>query len=205
MNLKPGGESALFVNGKSFGTYRADWLDVPHHYMEDNVLTTCAEGKEHFDILMETYAGHFYPEAPTGGCATGPVLPGSYKDPAKEGERRKLEKCTYGIWNEAAYQLYMDVDTLARLLTTLDEKSLRAAKIAKALEKFTLTVDFEQAKEGRIASYLKAREELRPVMEAKNGSTAPVFYAIGNAHIDLAWLWRKPTARRSGPLPPSFG
>lgn len=189
MNLKPGGESALFVNGKSFGTYRADWLDVPHHYMEDNVLTTCAEGKEHFDILMETYAGHFYPEAPTGGCATGPVLPGSYEDPAKEGERRKLEKCTYGIWNEAAYQLYMDVDTLARLLTTLDEKSLRAAKIAKALEKFTLTVDFEQAKEGRIASYLKAREELRPVMEAKNGSTAPVFYAIGNAHIDLAWLW----------------
>ncbi len=189
MNLKPGGESALFINGKSFGTYRADWLDVPHHYMEDNVLTTCAEGKEHFDILMETYAGHFYPEAPTGGCATGPVLPGSYKDPAKEGERRKLEKCTYGIWNEAAYQLYMDVDTLARLLTTLDEKSLRAAKIAKALEKFTLTVDFEQAKEGRIASYLKAREELRPVMEAKNGSTAPVFYAIGNAHIDLAWLW----------------
>ncbi|MCI8798341.1 glycosyl hydrolase-related protein [Acetatifactor muris] len=189
MNLKPGGESALFVNGKSFGTYRADWLDVPHHYMEDNVLTPCAEGKEHFDILMETYAGHFYPEAPTGGCATGPVLPGSYEDPAKEGERRKLEKCTYGIWNEAAYQLYMDVDTLARLLTTLDEKSLRAAKIAKALEKFTLTVDFEQPKEARIASYLKAREELRPVMEAKNGSTAPVFYAIGNAHIDLAWLW----------------
>jgi len=26
-------------------------------------------------------------------------------------------------------------------------------------------------------------------MEAVNGSTMPVFYAVGNAHLDLAWLW----------------
>lgn len=189
MDLQPEGESTLFVNGKSFGTYRASWVLEPHHYIEDNVLTTCADGGECFEIMMETYAGHYFPDAASGGCATGPVLPGAYMDPATEGARRTLGKSTFGIWNEAAYQLYMDVDTLNRLLGTLDEKSLRAAKIAKALEQFTLTVDFEQPKEGRIASYLKAREELRPVMEAKNGSTAPVFYAIGNAHLDLAWLW----------------
>lgn len=189
MDLKPDGESALFVNGKAFGTYRASWVDEPHHFMEDNVLSFCAEGGEQFDLLMETYAGHYYPEAPSGGCATGPVLPGSYEDTAVEGQRRVLGKCTYGIWNEDAYQLYMDVDTLSRLLTTLDETSLRAAKIAKALEQFTLIVDFEQPREQRIDSYKKAREALRPVMEAKNGSSAPVFYAIGNAHLDLAWLW----------------
>lgn len=189
MDLKPDGESTLFVNGKAFGTYRASWVDEPHHFMEDNVLSFCAEGGEHFDLLMETYAGHFIPEAPSGGCATGPVLPGAYEDTALEGERRVLGKCTYGIWNEDAYQLYMDVDTLSRLLDTLDETSLRAAKIAKALEQFTLIVDFEQSRERRIASYKEAREALRPVMEAKNGSSAPVFYAIGNAHLDLAWLW----------------
>ncbi len=189
MNLNPGGESCLFVNGKEFGTYRASWVDEPHHFMEDNVLSRCAKAGEEFSILMETYAGHYIPEAPTGGCATGPVLPGSYIDPLKEGERRTLGSCTYGIWNEEAYQLFMDVDTLSRLLMTLDESSLRAAKIAKALEQFTLIVDFEQPREERIASYKKAREMLRPVMEAKNGSTAPVFYAVGNAHLDLAWLW----------------
>lgn len=189
MDLKPDGESALFVNGKSFGTYRASWVHEPHHYVEDNVLSFCAEGGEHFDLLMETYAGHYFPDAAGGGCATGPVLPGSYEDPAVEGERRVLGKCTYGIWNEDAYQLYMDVDTLNRLLTTLDETSLRAAKIARALEQFTLIVDFEQPREGRIHSYQEAREALRPVMEAKNGSSAPVFYAVGNAHLDLAWLW----------------
>ena len=83
----------------------------------------------------------------------------------------------------------MDVDTLYRLLDTLEESSLRAAKIAEALERFTLTVDFEQPREARIASYGAAREALRPVLEARNGSTAPVFYAVGNAHLDLAWLW----------------
>ena len=189
MDLKPDGESAVFVNGKAFGTYRAGWVDEPHHFMVDNTLTPCAQGGEHFDVVMESYAGHFIPEAPTGGCATGPVLPGAYMDTAEEGKRKKLGKCTYGIWNEDAYQLYMDVSTLGMLLTTLEETSLRAAKIAKALEQFTLIVDFEQPKEERIALYKKAREALRPVMEAKNGSSAPVFYAVGNAHLDLAWLW----------------
>ena len=189
MDLKPDGESALFVNGKAFGTYRASWVYEPHHFMEDNVLSACGKKGEHFDLLMETYAGHFIPEAPTGGCATGPVLPGAYRDGAEEGKRRVLGKCTYGIWNEEAYQLYMDVSTLSMLLTTLEENSLRAARIAKALQQFTLIADFEQPREERIASYKEAREALRPVMEAKNGSTAPVFYAVGNAHLDLAWLW----------------
>ena len=189
MNLKPDGEATLFVNDKAFGTYRASWVNEPHHYIVDNVLSRCAKGDEQFDIMMEVYAGHYYPEAPTGGCATGPVLPGSYTDPLEEGKRRTLGRCTYGIWNEDAYQLFMDVDTLGRLLEVLDKTSLRAAKIAKALEQFTLIVDFEQERDARIESYKKAREALKPVLEAENGSTMPVFYAVGNAHLDLAWLW----------------
>lgn len=189
MNLKPDGEATLFVNDKAFGTYRASWVNESHHYIVDNVLSRCAKGDEQFDIMMEVYAGHYYPEAPTGGCATGPVLPGSYTDKLEEGKRRTLGRCTYGIWNEDAYQLFMDVDTLGRLLEVLDKTSLRAAKIAKALEQFTLIVDFEQERDARIDSYKKAREALKPVLEAENGSTMPVFYAVGNAHLDLAWLW----------------
>ncbi|MCR5657075.1 MAG: alpha-mannosidase [Butyrivibrio sp.] len=189
MKLSPGGESTLFVNGKSFGTHRAEWVWVPHHYIEDNVLTTCGKAGEKFDVLMETYAGHYVPEAPDGGCATGPVLPGAYEDPAIEGERRTLGTCTFGIWNEDAYQLYMDVDTLNQLLGTLDETSLRAAKLAKGLQKFSLIADFEQDKEKRIESYKAAREALKPYLEAVNGSTMPIYYGVGNSHLDLAWLW----------------
>lgn len=189
MKLVPGGESTLFVNGKSFGTHRAEWVWVPHHYIEDNALTTCGQEGDKFDILMETYAGHYYPEAPSGGCATGPVLPGSYQDPLIDGARRQLGVCTYGIWDEDAYQLYMDVDTLYQLLGTLDQSSLRASKIAAALEEFSLIVDFEQDKEKRRSTYIKARKALKPALEAVNGSTMPTYYAIGNSHLDLAWLW----------------
>ena len=83
----------------------------------------------------------------------------------------------------------MDVETLSSLLKILDEDSLRAARVAEALEQFTLIVDFEQEKEARSRDYRKARAALEPVLSAVNGSTTPVFSAIGNAHLDLAWLW----------------
>ena len=190
MNLNPGGESTIFVNGQAFGTYRADWISDDHHYMVDNYLTRDAKAGDRFEIMMETYAGHYYATA-GGGCYTGPVLPEGtqFIDPLKEGARRTLGKCTYGIWNEDAYQLYMDVDTLFKLLETLDDTSLRASKICDALEEFTLIVDFELDKEKRNASYVEARKALRPAMEAVNGTSTPVFYAIGNAHLDLAWCW----------------
>lgn len=187
LNLNPGGESTIFVNGQEFGTYRADWVREPHHYMVDNTLTRCAKEGEQFEVMLETYAGQFFPQI--DGCATGPILPGSYQDPKKDGERVRLGHCSYGIWNEDAYQLYMDADTLVKLLDVLDEDSLRASKVAEALEAFTLVVDFEQDAPGRVASYRKGREVLKPALEAVNGSTVPQFYVIGNAHLDLAWLW----------------
>ena len=115
MDLCTGGETTVFVDGKSFGTYRAGWVNVPHHFLVDNVLTSCGEPGRAYDLLLEAYAGHYYPESALGGCATGPVLPGSYQDPKVEGERAQLGRMTYGVWNETAYQLYMDLETL-RLL-----------------------------------------------------------------------------------------
>ena len=189
MDLNTGGETTVFVDGKSFGTYRAPWIQHPHHYIVDNCLTPCGRPGQVCDILLEAYAGHYYPEAPSGNCATGPVLPGSYRDPKAEGRRATLGELTYGVWNEDAYQLYIDLETLRQLGEQVDPESLRADRIAGALERATLLIDFEQPPEGRVSGYQAAREALRSALEAVNGSTAPVFYAIGNAHIDLAWLW----------------
>ncbi len=192
MSLVPSGESVLFVNGRSFGTYRADWnlpqYAQPHHWLEDNYLTREAKAGETFDIVMETYAGHYFPTL-SGDCAYGPHMEGLKVNPLKDGERRTLGVCTFGEWNEEAYQLYMDVTTLEGLLSQLDQTTLRAAKIEEGLEQMTLVVDFEQSLEKRKESYRKGREVLRPLMEAENGSTMPVYYAVGNSHLDLAWLW----------------
>lgn len=189
MNLCTGGETTVFVDGQSFGTYRADWVEPAHHYIVDNCLTPCGESGRCYELLLEAYAGHFFPESSLHGCSTGPVLPGAYVDP-KEGKlRTQLGEMTYGIWNEDAYQLYMDLQTLRLLGDQVDSESLCADRIAKALEESTLIVDFEQPLEARIEDYRAAREALKPALCAVNGSTAPKFYAIGNAHLDLAWLW----------------
>lgn len=189
MDLCTGGETTLFVDGKSFGTRRAEWVIVPHHYIVDNCLTSCGEAGRSYELMMEAYAGHFFPTNPLSACATGPVLPGAYQDPAVEGKRRTLGNMTFGIWNEDAYQLYMDLSTLSMLGDNIDQESLRADKIAFALEKASVIIDFEQDLDGRIESYKAAREILAPVLATKNGSTMPRFYAIGHAHLDLAWLW----------------
>ncbi len=189
LDLQTGGESTVFVDGRSFGTRRAEWVHVPHHYIVDNFLTESGEPGRAYDLLIEAYAGHFFPESELGGCATGPVLPGSYTDPKAGGERATLGNMTFGVWNEDAYQLYMDLNTLFLLGDQLDPEGLRADHVAEALERATLLVDFEQDLEGRVAGYRAAREALKPALEAVNGSTAPQFYAVGNAHLDLAWLW----------------
>ena len=189
MDLQTGGESTLFVNGRSFGTRRAEWVQVPHHTIVDNFLTDSGEVGRVYDLLIEAYAGHYFPESSLGGCATGPVLPGSYTDPKAGKARTVLGEMTYGIWNEDAYQLYMDLNTLSMLGDQVDPESLRADRIAYTLEQATLIVDFEQPLEERIECYRAAREALKPALEAVNGSTSPLFYAIGNAHLDLAWLW----------------
>lgn len=194
LSLDMGGEATLFVNGEAFGTRRAEWVSVPHHVLSDNVLTLSGEEGMRFDLLFEVYAGHYYPDV--GGCATGPVLPGTLGDPREEGRRARLGCSTYGIWNEDAYQLWMDVSTLQMLMDELPEDSLRASKIADGLEAYTRIVDFEQPAPQRIASYRRAREELRPLMEAKNGDTVPVMAAVGNAHLDLAWLWPQQETHR---------
>lgn len=196
MNLDVGGEATLFVNGQAFGTRRAEWVNVPHHYMVDNFLTKNGMPGEQYELLFEAYAGHYFPDA--GGCATGPVLPGSYEDPKAEGKRARIGYNSYGIWNEEAYQLWLDVTVLHMLFDELDDAALRKSHIADALEKFTLMVDFEQDAEGRLKDYRAARKMLKPYLQAHNGSTQGKMYAVGNAHLDLCWLWpQKETHRKT--------
>ncbi|MBR4458252.1 MAG: alpha-mannosidase [Clostridia bacterium] len=196
MDLNTGGETTVFVDGRSFGTYRAGWVEIPHHFLVDNCLSRCGEAGRRYDLLLEAYAGHYYPESPLGGCATGPVLPGSYTDPKEGQPRAMLGNLSYGIWNEDAYQLYIDLQTLNLLMDQVDPESLRADRLATALEQATLIIDFEQPAEERIASYRAARDALKPALSAVNGSTMPQFYAIGNAHLDMAWLWPMAETRR---------
>lgn len=189
LEMNPGNEATLFVNGKSFGTKRHLWTIIEHHYIEDNILCEKAAAGTTYQIVCEAYAGHYYPEGVFCDNGVGPVIPGKYNDPLKGQERKVLGTSTFGIWNEYAYQLWINATTLKEVMENLTDGSLRASKIAEGLKAFTIAVDFEQPRDQRIRDYQKGLEILKPLLEAANGTTAPTMYAVGNSHLDVAWLW----------------
>jgi alpha-mannosidase len=189
LDVELGGEATLFVDGGCFGARRADRMIEKHHYLCDQTVAMRGEPGRAYELLVECYAGHdFFTQGP-GYVATGPVPPGRYVKADPQKPRRTVGRSTIGVWNEAAYQLYLDVNALYEIAHNVDADSLRAAEIEEALRDFTVIVDFEQDAAGMRRSFEAARERLRPLLKCVNGSTSPEMYLFGHAHIDVAWLW----------------
>ena len=171
-----GGEQLIYVDGQARGSN-----DKGRDYV---VLRREAKAGETISVLMESYAGHGARLENMGPCP--PERPAIPPVPEKQ---CTVKPSVLALWNEDAYQLYLDVEILCDLLPQLDGKSLRYQRVAKALLDFTRTADFELPFEARHESFRRAREVLRPALACCNGSTAPTMWLLGQSHIDLAWLW----------------
>lgn len=172
----PGGESSVYINGEHAGAF-----DHFHKYV---TLTECAKGDECYEILMECYAGHG-PRV----YESIPAHPGLETVPEPPKNQVTVGRSSVGIWHEDIYQLWLDIQTLYEIRNNIDPKSLRVVKIDKLLKKYTLVIDLEQPTEQLNQDCKDFRKTVKPLMDAKNGSSAPIFYSIGNSHIDVAWLW----------------
>ncbi len=171
-----GGEQLIYVDGVARGSN-----DKGRAYV---TLRREARAGEKTSVLVESYAGHGarleeMPPCPPERAAVPPVT----------GPQCTVKQSVLAVWNEDAYQLYMDVEILCDLLNQLDLKSLRYQKVAKALMDFTYTADFELPMDARHESFRRAREVLAPALACHNGSTAPTMWLMGQSHIDLAWMW----------------
>ena len=171
-----GGEQLIYVDGVVRGS---------NDKGRDHVtLRREARDGETVSVLIESYAGHGarleeMPPCPPERTAVPPVT----------GPQCTVKPSVLAVWNEDAYQLYMDVEILCDLLGQLPEKSLRYQRVAKALMDFTYTADFELPMDARHESFRRAREVLAPALRCHNGSTAPTMWLMGQSHIDLAWMW----------------
>jgi alpha-mannosidase len=176
LGVEVGGEGVVFVNGVAAGA-----RDFGH---SEITLTTKGKMGEKYEFVIESYGGHG--ETPEGG---GPVAYGRQSVPEPPAAQRVMQQTTFGIWNEDAFQLWLDVETLFSLRNNLEAGSLRVAEIDKGLKEFTLMVDFEVLPDAMNKTFRAARAMLKPLLECKNGSTAPEYFAFGHAHLDVAWLW----------------
>ncbi len=170
-------ESAVYVDGINAGAN-----DHFHRYL---TLARKAKGGEKFDVLIEAYAGH----GPLV-CGGGPCPDGVETVPEPPPMQTKAGCCSFGIWFEEVYQLWLDAETLFQLRECIaDKESLRVAEIDDALKEMTLVVDLELPREEMMETVRRGRAVLKPLLDAKNGSTAPFMHCFGHSHIDVAWLW----------------
>ncbi len=190
MDLNPGGEATLFVNGKPFGARRADRLAYPHQYMEDLTVAMKAEGGEVISVAMEVYGGTPLPVHPNR-----PVFPETgirFSRPSSA----VVGHSTFGWWNEEAYQLWLDLTVLRDVHGYLDPDDAFREAIEDGLARLMDWLDLEQPEEMRRQTCTEARARIAPLVNARNGTFAPSMGVVANSHLDLAWLWPMAETRR---------
>lgn len=191
------GESTVFVNGEVYGA-----LDREHKMI---TLSKNAVPGEKYNIAMEVYAGHSGEVDPLLCEHYRMIIPGENNTEFPEkGITQKVSKNGHiAVFYDTVFQLWMDIKTLLSIAETIDPSSLRKAQIEKSLKKMCDAVNIELPFEEFEKTVITGRKLLEQPLSCKNGSTAPLFFAIGNSHLDLAWLWpvaetRRKTARTLG-------
>lgn len=185
LRLAPGPEGLVLLNGVEAGA-----VDREHREI---TLARPARGGESFDILGEFYAGHGAIEE---DC--GPVPPGRVVQPEPGQAQRRVGESVWGEWDDEAFMLLVDAETLYQTRCVLPESSLRVSEIDEALRAFATIVDFELPRDAMRATFRVARASLAPLLARPNGPTTPVMRIFGNSHLDLAWKWPvEETVRKS--------
>ncbi len=95
----------------------------------------------------------------------------------------RVESMKLAVFDEEIRRLWLDVTILAGLVKRLPEKSVRRARVIRALNGAVNAFGGKRDNAG------KAREILRPELEKPAGASALEVTAVGHAHIDTAWLW----------------
>ncbi len=174
--LRVGEEMLVWVNGREAGA-----IDKKHRYV---TLTRCAAQGETFDVYAECYAGHGVRNE-----GAGPVAAGEKSVPEPPEAQATVQGSFFAVWNEALFQVAMDYQTLYSLVRKLPEKSLRTMKIVEGLKRFTYIADFELPEPELTQCVVEAGKVLKPLLDCRNGSTAPEYTVFGQSHLDMAWLW----------------
>ena len=169
-------EMLVWVNGKEAGA-----IDKKHRFI---TLSRSVSAGTVYEIYAECYAGHGVRNE-----GAGPVAWGEESVPEPPEAQVTVGKSSFGLWNEELFQAAMDYLTLYSLVQKLPEKSLRTMKIVEGLKKFTYIADFELPEPELTDSVVEAGKLLKPLLECRNGSTAPEYTVFGQSHLDLAWLW----------------
>ncbi|AIE85691.1 alpha-mannosidase [Fimbriimonas ginsengisoli] len=172
-------ESLFLVDGVHRGVFD------PFHPVR--LLDLRAQGGKSYEIALEAYAGHSFPGTqpyeyvrPTENAVE--VTPGCRIYKGVELVRERADVSAF----------VNELRALRQVAAALDPNSLRRARIQTMFgEVFQLV--YAKPEETDEATWREAIAEackvMRPLLEAKNGSSIPQMGIVGHSHIDTAWLW----------------
>lgn len=173
-------ETMLWVNNVPFGEFAYKICPTGHgnHYCDMIKLDPKAD--ETIELAFEAYAGHY-----VIGC-----YPFETNEPRTfKYTFESIDICTK---NQDIADFIFDLKALNQLASTMDEYSFRRADVINCLTEVHKTVYYspEHVDENIWRDALKkAREIMKPCLEAKNANSAPSTGLIGHSHMDTAWLW----------------
>ena len=101
--------TTIFVNGRATGCNRHENGKLAKRYSMI-LLSPHARPGNTYRIMAESYAGHEGERL----WLSFPVPLGKSRIASAGDQRQTIGACTYGEWNEDAYQLWMDIATLEK-------------------------------------------------------------------------------------------
>ncbi|MFA7167746.1 MAG: glycoside hydrolase family 38 C-terminal domain-containing protein [Sphaerochaetaceae bacterium] len=92
--------------------------------------------------------------------------------------------------DDETFALAYDVKTLLGVSRLMDKNGFAWQYLISNLHGILMRIDvFPGTGDAWRRQVSDAREGIRPLLTAKNGTFAPQILSIGNAHLDNAWLW----------------
>jgi alpha-mannosidase len=177
-----------YTGGPGFGPEGMVWRDgepaqgiTPNH--DDFVLAEAAAGGEVVDLYIEAAANP----------PIAQVEPRQMYLPDYAGSAAwSLAACHLTVVDREVDALWEDWSLLLELYGRRPPESARAAQILRGLDRAGALLDPDDVR-GTAAA---ARAELAPLLAKPAHASAHRYAAVGNAHIDSAWLWPLRETRR---------
>ena len=148
-----------------------------HLKHREYVVAKPAADGDAIDLLVEAAAN---PIPPWGTSPWPLLMPDVYGPPIY-----RLGRAELAIVRRDVEALYFDMRVLSQLIDVLSGCEGHGAEARSALLEACDLIE----RDGAVAATPAARAELAPVLASRADPDAHRVSAIGNAHIDTAWLW----------------
>jgi alpha-mannosidase len=183
---RTGGVEALFwLDGVPAGLFNFDpWIKNRGDHRAQLVAQAPEAGRT-YELAFESYAGN-----PTEGSQP-------YESAASQNQypmpfTRRFDGVLLCHRNEDIEAFVLDLRALNQLSSALPLDSFRKGEVDAALAQVFAVVVQDPARVARSqweSALVRARAIMRPLLEKRNGDSAPVAGIIGHSHMDTAWHW----------------